>query len=243
MAFNLSKQNFHKLKMFELEIMNLRQRQWENVVDFVQCRYHENNTYTLFDGLAYNTCGYFASCVVFFPAPQGPGGTRPRVPAVPVSPHPRIPASPRPRVSASHVPRPGVPKSHVPAFPNPGVPESSRPKSHVPVPTFSHSPSCGSLIPFTRANAQWVIHGFNYHLNLHFRVNSLFHHRIRSLLFHYKRINYFAIGFYLFGRVFRNTLIPSVKMTLTIEREIDFSTRKKNCYFGFYFLVRVSKTS
>ena len=36
--------------------------------------------------------------------------------------------------------------------------------------------SCGSLIPFTRANAHWVIHGFNQHLNLHFRVNSLFHH-------------------------------------------------------------------
>ena len=36
--------------------------------------------------------------------------------------------------------------------------------------------SCGSLIPFTRANAQWVIHGFNQHLNLHFIVNSLFHH-------------------------------------------------------------------
>ena len=29
------------------------------------------NTYTLFDGLAYNTCGYFASCVVFFPNPAG----------------------------------------------------------------------------------------------------------------------------------------------------------------------------
>ena len=27
--------------------------------------------YTLFDGLAYNTCGYFASCVVFFPSPAG----------------------------------------------------------------------------------------------------------------------------------------------------------------------------
>ena len=26
---------------------------------------------------------------------------------------------------------------------------------------------------FTRANAQWVIHGFYWHLNLHFRVNSL----------------------------------------------------------------------
>ena len=31
--------------------------------------------------------------------------------------------------------------------------------------------SCGSLFPFTRANAQWVIHGFKQHYNLHFRVN------------------------------------------------------------------------
>ena len=36
--------------------------------------------------------------------------------------------------------------------------------------------SFGSLIPFTRANALWVSHGFNYNLHLHFRVNSLFHH-------------------------------------------------------------------
>ena len=36
--------------------------------------------------------------------------------------------------------------------------------------------SCGSMFPFTRANAQWVIHGFKYHFNLHFRVNSLFHY-------------------------------------------------------------------
>ena len=35
--------------------------------------------------------------------------------------------------------------------------------------------SCVSLFPFTRANAQWVIHGLKYHLNLHFRANSLFH--------------------------------------------------------------------
>ena len=32
--------------------------------------------YILFDGLAYNTCGYFASCVVFFRAPQGRGKIR-----------------------------------------------------------------------------------------------------------------------------------------------------------------------
>ena len=36
--------------------------------------------------------------------------------------------------------------------------------------------SCSSLFPFTRANAQWVIHGFKWHYNLHFRVNSLFHY-------------------------------------------------------------------
>ena len=36
--------------------------------------------------------------------------------------------------------------------------------------------SCGSLFPFTRANAQSVIHGFKEHYNLHFRVNSLFHY-------------------------------------------------------------------
>ena len=29
------------------------------------------NRYTLFDGLGYNTCGYFASWVVFFRARQG----------------------------------------------------------------------------------------------------------------------------------------------------------------------------
>ena len=32
--------------------------------------------YTLLDGLAYNTRGYFASCVVFFRAPQGRGKMR-----------------------------------------------------------------------------------------------------------------------------------------------------------------------
>ena len=84
----------------------------------------------------------------------------------------------------------------------------------------------------------------------------MLNHRIRGFLFHYKKNCYFAIGFYFLVRVFRNTLIPSVKMTLTmnkmfagiicqtIEREVDFSTaKKKYCYFGFYFLVRVFKTS
>ena len=37
---------------------------------FVWSLQETDNTYTLFDGLAYNTCGYFASCAVFFRAPQ-----------------------------------------------------------------------------------------------------------------------------------------------------------------------------
>ena len=32
------------------------------------------NKYTLFHGLTHNSCGYFASCVVFFRAPQGRAG-------------------------------------------------------------------------------------------------------------------------------------------------------------------------
>ena len=34
------------------------------------------NKYILLDGLSYNTRGYFASCVVFFRAPQGRGKMR-----------------------------------------------------------------------------------------------------------------------------------------------------------------------
>ena len=45
-----------------------------------------------------------------------------------------------------------------------------------PIPTDFFFTSCGSLIPFTRANAQWVFHGLHIALKLHFRVNSLFHH-------------------------------------------------------------------
>ena len=37
---------------------------------------NSNNRYILLDGLAYNTRGCFASCVVFFRAPQGRGKMR-----------------------------------------------------------------------------------------------------------------------------------------------------------------------
>ena len=76
----------------------------------------------------------------------------------------------------------------------------------------------------------------------------MLNHRIRGLLFHYKKKNVILQLFSIFlVRVLRNTLIKSVKMTLTmnkmfagiicqtIEREADYSTAKKNCYFGFYF--------
>ena len=79
--------------------------------------------YTLYDGLAYNTCGYFASCVVFK----------------------------------------------------------------------------------NTSNEQNV------------RSYYMLNHRIRGLLFHYKK-NYLAIGFYFLIRVFRDILILSVRMTLTISK-------------------------
>ena len=34
---------------------------------------YSHNTYILFDGLTYNTRGYFVSCMVFFRAPKGQG--------------------------------------------------------------------------------------------------------------------------------------------------------------------------
>ena len=37
---------------------------------------NNSNTYILLDGLSYNTRGYFASCLVFFRAPQGRGKIR-----------------------------------------------------------------------------------------------------------------------------------------------------------------------
>ena len=42
----------------------------------IQSRAPNRTGYTLLDGLAYNTRGYFASCVVFFRAPQGRGKMR-----------------------------------------------------------------------------------------------------------------------------------------------------------------------
>ena len=88
------------------------------------------------------------------------------------------------------------------------------------------------------------------------RSYYMLNNRIRGLLFHYKKKKcYFAIGVYISLRVFRNILIPSVRMTLTtskmfariicqtIEWDVNYSTTKKKCYFGFSFLVWAYKTS
>ena len=75
-----------------------------------------------------------------------------------------------------------------------------------------------------------------------------------KMLFHYKK-NYLAIGFYFLVRVFRDILILSVRMTLTISKmfarvicqtiewEVNYFIAKEKWYLGFYFLTRVSKTS
>ena len=82
----------------------------------------------------------------------------------------------------------------------------------------------------------------------------MLNHRI-SWIYSTTKNSYFAIGFYFLVRVFRNILIPSVRMTLTmskmfariicqtIEWEVNYFTAKEKWYFGFYFLMRVSKTS
>ena len=43
---------------------------------FINIQMGKMNKYILFDGLTYNTRGYFVSCVVFFQAPQGRGKIR-----------------------------------------------------------------------------------------------------------------------------------------------------------------------
>ena len=50
------------------------------------------------------------------------------------------------------------------------------------------------------------------------RTYYMLNHRIRGLLFHYKKNCFLAIGFYFLVRVFRNILIPSGRMTLTMSK-------------------------
>jgi len=83
-------------------------------------------------------------------------------------------------------------------------------------------------------------------------------HRIRGLSFHSQKNCYFATGFNFFGKsiqkhpdffdenesdVNNGQIVRGYYICQTIEREVDYSTAKKRCHFGFYFLVRVPKTS
>ena len=84
----------------------------------------------------------------------------------------------------------------------------------------------------------------------------MLNHRIRGLFLHSKKNFYFAIGFNFFGKsiqkhpdfVCENDVnngqnVREYYTCQIIEREVDYFTAKKIYYFGFYFLVRVSKTS
>ena len=56
----------------------------------------------------------------------------------------------------------------------------------------------------------------------------MLNHRIRGLLLHHKKKKcYFAIGLYFFGRVFRNILIPTVRMTLEIRYHKNLAKLKR----------------
>ena len=58
---------FHYKKNVILQLASIFCKSIQNHPDSV-CENDVNNAlnvYTLFDGLAYNTCGYFASCVVY----------------------------------------------------------------------------------------------------------------------------------------------------------------------------------
>ena len=50
----------------------------------------------------------------------------------------------------------------------------------------------------------------------------MLNHRIRGLLFHYKKNVILQFSSIFLVRVFRNTLFPSVKMTLTINKMIAY---------------------
>ena len=75
------------------------------------------------------------------------------------------------------------------------------------------------------------------------RPYYMLNHGIRGTLFHYQKIFILQLVSMFLVRVFRNTLIPAVKMTLTInkmfagiicqtnEREVDYSTAKEKMLF------------
>ena len=84
------------------------------------------------------------------------------------------------------------------------------------------------------------------------RSYYMLNHRIRGLLFHYKKkLIFYNWLLFVLVRVFRNILIPSVKIRLTmnnmfagiichtIEREVDYSTTKKIVILAYIFTVNL----
>ena len=86
------------------------------------------------------------------------------------------------------------------------------------------------------------------------RSYYMLNHRIRGLLFHHKKNVILQLASIFLVRVFRNTLIPSVKMMLTmnkmfagiicqtIEQEVDYSTAKKMVFWLLFSIVNLFST-
>ena len=94
--------------------------------------------------------------------------------------------------------------------------------------------------------------------NVHSYYNFMLNHRIRGLLFHYKKNCYFAIGFYFFGKSIQKHPDSVCENDVNNEQNVRgyYNVKPLNkrliillqkkiviIIFGFYFLVRVSKTS
>ena len=68
------------------------------------------------------------------------------------------------------------------------------------------------------------------------RSYYMLNHRMRGLLFHYKKNSYFAVGFYFFGKM----LIPSVRMTLTMSKMFARIISAKKMLFWLLFSILFS---
>ena len=79
----------------------------------------------------------------------------------------------------------------------------------------------------------------------------MLNHRIRALLFHYKKKCYFAIGFYFFGKSIQkhpdsvcenevNNEQNAGIICQTIEREVEYSTAKKIVILASFFFSIVN---
>ena len=79
----------------------------------------------------------------------------------------------------------------------------------------------------------------------------MLNHRIRGLLFHYKKNCYFAIGFYFLGKSIQkhpdsvcendvnNEQTVRAYYAKSLNERLIILDPKKTCYFGFYFLFYI----